>query len=86
MNAITIKQASTNLDQLIAQVINDVQPIVLCDDLGNQAVLMPLEEFNAWQETLYLLSNPVNAKRLLSAIDKAESGLATEHQLIEDGD
>ena len=47
---------------------------------------MPLEEFNAWQETLYLLSNPVNAKRLLSAIDKAESGLATEHQLIEDGD
>lgn len=51
---------------------------------GKQAVLMSLDEFNAWQETMHLLSNPANANRLLQSIQDAEAGRFTERALIEE--
>ncbi|NER34631.1 MAG: type II toxin-antitoxin system prevent-host-death family antitoxin [Oscillatoria sp. SIO1A7] len=64
MKAITSKQAKQELDEIIDRVSLDVEPTILCSVRGTQAVLMPLDEFNSWQETLYLLSNPANAKHL----------------------
>lgn len=64
----TTRQVSHDLDGLIDRVIADVQPTILCNDKGRKAVLISLDEFSAWQETLYLLSNPVNAKHLLDSI------------------
>ena len=55
MDAMTTKQAGKDLDGLIERVIADVQPTILCNDKGSRAVLMSLDEFTAWQETLYLL-------------------------------
>ena len=45
---------------------------------------MPLDEFNAWKETLYLLSNPANAVHLLGSIQAAKAGEVTAHDLIEE--
>ncbi len=84
MDAMTTKQAGKDLDGLIEQVIADVQPTILCNDKGNRAVLMSLDEFTAWQETLYLLSNPANAAHLLSSIKSAEAGKVIEKKLIEE--
>ncbi|MBD2144187.1 hypothetical protein H6F45_03005 [Sphaerospermopsis sp. FACHB-1194] len=47
-------------------------------------MLISLEEFSSWQETLYLLSNPVNAKHLLSSIQSAKAGDIIERDLIEE--
>jgi antitoxin YefM len=44
---------------------------------------MPLEEFNSWQETLYLLSNPANAEHLLESIAQAKMGKTQKRELIE---
>ena len=71
MDAITTNQASRNLDVLIDRVIADVEPAILCNDNGQRAVLMSLDEFNSWQETLYLLSNPANASHLQASIQEA---------------
>jgi antitoxin YefM len=57
MKAITSNQAKEQLDELIDRVILDVEPTIVCNDRGKQAVLMSLDEFNSWQETLYLLSS-----------------------------
>jgi antitoxin YefM len=84
MDAITTNQAKRNLDSLVDQVIANVQPTILCNENGNKAVLISLDEFSAWQETLYLLSNPVNANRLISSIRSAESGKFFEKSLIEE--
>jgi antitoxin YefM len=83
MNAMTTQQASQDLDNLINQVITDVQPTILCSDNGNKAVLISLDEFSAWQETIYLLSNPVNVNHLLSSIQSARTGKVFEKGLIE---
>jgi antitoxin YefM len=46
-------------------------------------VLMPLDEFNAWQETLYILSNPINAEYVFQSINQAKSGKVFEKNLFE---
>lgn len=83
MNAITTHEASRNLDNLIEQITEDIEPTILCNDQGKKAVLMPLDEFNSWQETLYLLSNPANARHLFKSIQEAKTGKSFEKELIE---
>lgn len=83
MNAITVNEAKQNLDQLIEQVISDEEPTIICSDQGKKAVLLSLDEFNSWQETLYLLSNPANAEHLRKSIAQAQMGKTTERELIE---
>jgi len=83
MNAITVKQAKRDIDRLIEQVIADAEPTVICNDKGEKAVLLSLDEFNSWQETIYLLSNPANAEHLQKSIAEARSGKIHERKLIE---
>lgn len=79
----TSNQAKHQLDQLIDRVILDAEPTILCNEQGKQAVLMSLDEFNSWQETLYLLSNPANAEHLRKSIAQANSGKKSVRELIE---
>jgi len=83
MDAITINQAKQNIDGLIEQVIADAEPTIICDDKGQKVVLLSFDEFNSWQETLYLLSNPANAAYLRRSIQEDKDGKAIERELIE---
>jgi antitoxin YefM len=83
MKAVTSNQAKQQLDELIDRVILDVEPTIVCNDKGQQAVLMSLDEFSSWQETLYLLSNPANAEHLMESIKQAKSGNKSVRELIE---
>jgi antitoxin YefM len=84
MEAMTSNQAKQQLDELIDRVILDAEPTILCNEQGKQAVLMSLDEFNSWQETLYLLSNPANAEHLRKSIEQANSGKKSVRELIEE--
>jgi len=83
MDAMTTQQAIKNLDGLIEKVITNVEPTILCNEQGSRAVLMSSDEFNSWQETLYLLSNPANAAHLQRSIQEAADGRKSERTLIE---
>jgi antitoxin YefM len=83
MNATTVNEAKNNLDRLIEQVTADAEPTIICGDQGQKAVLLSLDEFNSWQETLYLLSNPANATHLRQSIAEAKAGKTLERELIE---
>lgn len=84
MKTIETQQAKQQLDETIDQVILDVEPIVLRNKKGQEAVLMSLEEFSAWRETVYLLSNPANAAHLLECIKQAESGQTVIKELLDE--
>lgn len=84
MDAMTTQQAQQDLDGVIERAIADSEAIVLCNDKGKRAVLMSLDEFTSWKETLYLLSNPANAAHLLSSIESAKAGKVIERELIEE--
>jgi antitoxin YefM len=83
MNAATITDAQNCLAQLVNMAITDVEPTIICGDQGQKAVLVSLDEFNSWKETLYLLSNPANAQHLRQSIAEAQSGKILERELIE---
>jgi antitoxin YefM len=81
MQAITLKDAERNLSGLVEQVLADAEPRIVVTDQGGQVVVMPLDEFNTWKETLYLLSNPANAAHLRRSIAEAEAGKAETREL-----
>jgi len=83
MNATTVNEAKNNLDRLIEQVTADAEPTIICGDQGQKAVLLSLDEFNSWQETLYLLASPANAAHLRQSIAEAKAGKTVEQELIE---
>ncbi len=83
MNAVTIDEAKSDLDSLITQVIVNVEPTIITTDSGEKIVLLSLDEFNAWQETLYLLSTPANRDHLQTSIKEAELGQTMEQELVD---
>ena len=83
MDAVTVNHASKNLNHIVSEVISNVEPTIICNDKGEKALLMSLDEFNSWQETLYLLANPANAEHLRESIAQAKMGKTVERNLIE---
>lgn len=83
MNAVTMKEAKRNLEQLVEQVIADAEPTIVVTESGEQVVFLPLDEYNSWKETLYLLSNPANAEHLRRSIAEAQAGNVQERELLD---
>ena len=82
MQAITLKDAKRNLPRLVQQILADAEPRIVVSDTGEQVVVMPLDEFNSWKETLYLLSTPANAAHLRRSIAEADAGRAETRELV----
>lgn len=47
-------------------------------------MLMSAEDFDSWQETIYLLRSPANARRLMEAVARDKSGQATVAKTMEE--
>lgn len=78
--AITASEARRNLFPLIEQVNSDHAPIEITSRRGN-AVLISRDDYDALEETAYLLRSPANARRLLESLDQARRGQFEEHPL-----
>ena len=83
IDAISYTAARANLATTMAHVCNDHAPIIITRKSEDPVVMMSLEDYNAMQETTYLLRSPVNARDLLESIAELESGNGTERELIE---
>ncbi len=64
---ISASEARSRLFPLIQQVNDDHAPVRITSRSGD-AVLMSAEDYDAWQETIYLLRSPANARRLMVAV------------------
>lgn len=82
MDAITYTNARNSLAKTMDKVNENHEPIIITRQNGAAAVLMSLEDFNAWEETAYLLRSPANAKRLSNAAAAISSGKVKEHTLL----
>ncbi len=80
--SITASEARKNLFPLIEKVNDDRAPIHITSRNGN-AVLLSEEDFTSWQETIYLLRSPANARRLAESVAEAERGHVEPRELIE---
>ena len=82
MDAITYSAARANLAQTMDRVCNDHEALIITRN-GEQAVVMlSLDDYQALEETAYLLRNPANAKRMLSATTQLDAGKGVERKLV----
>ena len=82
MNAITYTAARANLASTMDQVCNDHEALIITRNSDQAVVMLSLEDYNALEETAYLLRTPTNAKRILAAAAQLKAGKGTERKLV----
>lgn len=84
MRTTSYSELRKNLASALDKVVEDREPVIITRDRGKPAaVLMSLEEFTSWEETLHLLRSPANAARLKEAVESLDKGGGKERKLAE---
>jgi antitoxin YefM len=83
MDAITYSAARANLASTMDRVCNDHEALIITRNGEQSVVMLSLEDFQALEETAYLLRSPANAKRLLAAAAQLAAGKGTERELAQ---
>ncbi len=83
MDTLTYSEARSKLANTMDRVCDDHAPIVITRKNSQSVVMMSLDDFQALEETAYLLRSPKNAKRLIESIVELKSGGGTSRKLIE---
>lgn len=83
MESISYTSARGNLAKTMEKVCNDHAPVAITRKGEGAVVMMSMDEYEALEETAYLLRSPKNTRRLLTAINDLGSKRGTERELIE---
>ena len=83
MDTITYSAARANLASTMNRVCNDHEALIITRNGEQSVVMLSLEDFQALEETAYLLRNPANARRLLSAAAQLTAGKGVEKKLTQ---
>ncbi len=83
MKIVTYSDLRKSLEHVLDSVIDDHSPVLVTRKNKQTAVLISLDDFNAFEETAHLLKSPMNAKRLRDSIAQIETGRTIKHELIE---
>ncbi len=83
MRAITYTSARNNLASTMKKVCDDHDPIIVTRKNNEAVILMSLEDYEALNETAYLLQSPENAKRLIDSIKELNAGKGQEREIFE---
>lgn len=84
METINYTNARAHLSETMDRVNEDHIPLLLTRQKGEPVVMISLSEFNALEETAYLLRSPKNAERLINSVNSLRAGKAKPRQLIEE--
>lgn len=83
MESISYTAARSNLAKTMERVCEDHAPIAITRKGEGAVVMMSMEDYQALEETAYLLRNPKNARRLIESIADLEMGKGQERDLLE---
>jgi antitoxin YefM len=72
-----------NLSTMMDRVNDDHEPLMVTRAKGKPVVMISLEDYDAMDETAYLLASPANRAALLESIAQVEQGELV-HKTIEE--
>ena len=81
MKAITYTAARQNLAKTMEKVCKDHAPVIVTRKTTDSVVIMSLEDYEALEETAYLLRSPKNTRRLIESVVQLEEGQGSEREL-----
>jgi antitoxin YefM len=83
MESISYTSARSNLAKTMEQVCDDHAPIAITRKGEGAVVMMSMADYQALEETAYLLRSPKNTRRLIESVGELEGGQGIEKELIE---
>lgn len=83
MEAMSYTAARANLAKTMKKVCDDHAPVIITRKSESPVVMMSLDDYEAMQETTYLLRSPANARALIESIAELEAGNGTPRELLE---
>ena len=86
MNIVTYTDARKHLKDVMDHAIHDKTETVITRSGREAVVVVGKEEWDAIQETLYLLTSPVNAGRLRESVAQLNAGQGVERTLDDEAD
>ena len=84
MDAIPYSVARKNFAQTMERVCDEHEPLIITRKSSRSVVIMSLEDYNAIQETAYLLRSPANAENLRSSIKQYGEGKYQHKDIMEE--
>ncbi len=82
MDAKSYSAVRKDLANIMEKVCDDHSPLIVTRKNARAVVMISLEDYNAIEETAYLLRSPANAERLRQSIKQAEGGKLVQRGLI----
>jgi antitoxin YefM len=83
MPHVSYSELRANLAKYMEEVCDSRTPLHVTRQNARSVVLISEDEYEGMMETLHLLRSPANAARLLRAIEEAEKGELTSHDLVD---
>jgi len=83
MEAISYTGFRNNLAKIMESICNNFTRVIITRQNAKPVVVMSLEDYQAIEETVYLVRSPRNAERLVKAIEEVEKGQTLEKELPE---
>lgn len=84
MKIASISNFRKDIKRYVDEIDQDQEPLVVTRGDNVSVVVIPLNTFNSYSETDYLLRSPANSHRLLKSVENARAGNVETHDLIED--
>ena len=81
MHIVTYTDARKHLKDVMDHAIHDKTETVITRSHQEAVVVVGKEEWDAIQETLYLLTSPANARRLRESVAQLDAGRGIERSL-----
>jgi antitoxin YefM len=83
MKTMSYSESRARYAETLDSVTDDHEEVVVTRAGHEPVVMVALDDYESLRETAYLLKSPDNARRLLGAIDRLESGDGVVRDLAE---
>lgn len=83
MRTMSYTESRARYAEVLDSVVDDREEVVITRAGHEPVVIVSLADFESLRETAYLMRSPANARRLLDAMERLESGEGAEHALLD---
>ncbi|MPY82086.1 MAG: type II toxin-antitoxin system prevent-host-death family antitoxin [Actinophytocola sp.] len=83
MRTMSYSESRAKYAETLDSVVNDREEVVITRAGHEPVVMVSLDDYESLKETAYLLRSPENARRLIGAIERLETGGGEQRDLVE---